>query len=204
MNEKETGRVEAFSDGVFAIAVTLLVLDIKVPRIHDLPAGERLLPALLQQWPTYLAYITSFLTILIMWINHHKLFNEIRRCDHWFLVINGLLLMVVSVVPFPTALLAEYIRQPDAKLAAAIYSGVYVLIALLFNLLWRYASANDRLLRHNKDLHFIANINRQYAFGPLLYLIAFVLAFLNVTASVGMCLLLAIFFALPTKSNSHI
>ncbi len=153
---------------------------------------------LLRQWPTYFAYVTSFLCILVMWVNHHKLFNTIRRTDHWFLIINGLLLMGVTIVPFPTALLAEYIKHPEAKVAAAIYSGMYVVIALLFNLLWRYASQNDRLLSPRKDPDFVRNINRQYAKGPLLYLFCFVLAYVNVTACLVFNFALAVYFALPT------
>jgi len=102
---RETGRVEAFSDGVFAIAVTLLVLDLKVPKPGDL-GGESLLSALARQWPAFLAYLTSFATILVMWVNHHKMFNHIRRTDDRFLFLNGLLLLFVTFVPFPTALVA--------------------------------------------------------------------------------------------------
>src|SRR5262245_58066326 len=101
---KETARIEAFSDGVFAIAITLLVLDMKVPGSKDLPADVRLISVLGRQWPTYLAYVTSFLTILIMWVNHHRLFQHIKRTDNPFLMLNGLLLMGVTIVPFPTGL----------------------------------------------------------------------------------------------------
>src|ERR1044071_3471000 len=102
MAEHETGRIEAFSDGVFAIAITLLVLDLKVPMERH---GDReLLTALAQQWPTYLAYVTSFSTILIMWINHHRVFSLIGRADDRLLFYNGLLLLGVSIVPFPTSL----------------------------------------------------------------------------------------------------
>jgi uncharacterized membrane protein len=101
----DTARTEAFSDGVFAIAITLLVLDIKVP--HDLPENTSLLRALLNQWPIYMAFLTSFATIGIMWLNHHRMFRYIRRVDHWFLVLNGLLLLGVTFVPFPTSLAAE-------------------------------------------------------------------------------------------------
>ena len=114
MNEKETGRVEAFSDGVFAVAITLLALDIHVPRLDTLPPGG-LGPALLALWPTLLAYVTSFATILITWINHDRLFEQIRRKDHGLLVYNGLLLMVITLFPFPTALLAEYLPHPGAE-----------------------------------------------------------------------------------------
>src|SRR5438477_460993 len=121
-SEKETGRVEAFSDGVFAIAITLLVLDIKVPSTGELSAQhEQLLDALLKQWPVYLGYVTSFLTVLIMWANHHRLMRYIKRSDNNFLLINGLLLMGVTVVPFPTSLLAEYLisDQLQDKIVAA-------------------------------------------------------------------------------------
>ncbi len=84
--EKETGRLEAFSDGVFAIAVTLLVLELRVPLPGSLREGERLLDALLHEWPAYLAFVTSFATILIVWVNHHNLFKLINRTDHYFLL----------------------------------------------------------------------------------------------------------------------
>jgi uncharacterized membrane protein len=105
MTAEETGRVEAFSDGVFAIAMTLLVLDINVPR--DLAPGRTLVQALAGQWPTYLAFVTSFATILIMWVNHHRLFTQIGRWDDRLLFGNGLLLLGVVLVPFPTALVPK-------------------------------------------------------------------------------------------------
>ncbi len=196
--EKETGRIQAFSDGVFSIAITLLVLDIKVPRVAELAGAHATLPvALLQQWPAYLAYLISFVTVLIMWMNHHRLFQHIRRTDHVFMLWNGLLLMWVTFVPFPTALIAEYINHPYGKVAAAIYSGTYVLIALTYNLLWRYASGGGRLLAKNHNPDDVAAITRQYKFGPAMYLVAFLLAFWSVRASVGACMLFAAFFILP-------
>ena len=197
-----TSRLEAFSDGVFAIAITLLVLDIKVPKVSELPAGKTLTEALLDSWPVYLAYVTSFLTILIMWVNHHNLFKNIKRTDQTFLLINGLLLMVVSLVPFPTSLLAEYIQEPQQNVAAIVFSGTYLLIALIFNALWRYASHNDRLLGANVDRAFVQNVNRQYAFGPFLYLVCFAAAFFNGMISFLIALALAVFFALPVKAFS--
>jgi uncharacterized membrane protein len=107
-DEKETGRIEAFSDGVFAIAITLLVLELKVPHLEDGGAGGSLARALARQWPSYVALVTSFFTILVMWANHHRMFNVVRRVDAPFLYANGLLLLLVTVVPFPTAVLAEY------------------------------------------------------------------------------------------------
>jgi uncharacterized membrane protein len=195
--EKETGRIEAFSDGIFGIAITLLILNIKVPKAADIHGKMTLLQALGDQWPAYLAYLNSFITVLIMWMNHHKLFRHIRRSDHVFLIFNGLLLMGVTIVPFPTAILAEYINTPEAKTAAAVYSGSYLMIAILFYIMWHYASRGPALLARNHDREGVAAISRQYRFGPLLYLVAFVLAFVSVWASVGVCIALAIFFAFP-------
>jgi uncharacterized membrane protein len=195
--EKETGRIEAFSDGIFGIAITLLILNIKVPKAADIRGNATLLQALGTQWPAYLSYLNSFITVLIMWMNHHKLFRHIRRSDHWFLIFNGLLLMGVTIVPFPTAILAEYINTPEAKTAAAVYSGSYLVIAILFYVMWHYASHGPALLFSNHDRESVAAISRQYRFGPLLYLIAFVLSFVSVWASVGMCIALAIYFAFP-------
>ena len=111
--EKETGRIEAFSDGVFAIAITLLVLDIKVPQ--GLGESTRLVTALIDQWPSYFAFLTSFFTIGIMWINHHRLFTHVRRVSHGLLIWNGILLMAVSLVPFTTKLVATYVGHDGAR-----------------------------------------------------------------------------------------
>ena len=193
--EKPTGRLEALSDGVFAIAITLLVLDLHVPHVE-----HGLLAALGREWPTFLAYVTSFLMILIMWMNHHALMQNIGRSDQRLQLFNGLLLMVVSLFPFPTSLLADYLQDPaQAHAAAAVYSGFSVLLALAFNLLWRDASKDGRLLHDGHDPVQVANITRRYQFGPLLYGAAFGLAFVNVWASVGLCLALAIFFARPGR-----
>lgn len=194
---KETGRIEAFSDGVIAIAITLLVLDIRVPR--ELPEGARLLDALLAQWPSYFAFITSFATIGVMWMNHHRLFQLIRRTDEMLLVLNGVVLLSITVVPFPTALLAEYIGKPDVQTAAIVYCGCFVFMALCFNLLWRYASYKMRLLDPHSDPQAIRAISRQYAFGPLMYIIMFLVAFVSVEASLALNLALTLFFALSFR-----
>ena len=193
--------MEAFSDGVFAVAITLLVLDIKVPPLDKVGEGG-LLPALAALWPSLLAYVTSFVTVLIMWLNHDRLFEQIRRKDHGLLILNGLLLMVITLFPFPTALLAEYLAHggANAKIAAAAYSAFSVLMAISFNLLWHHAADGGRLLSDDHDPRKVRRITEQYRFGPLLYVAAFGLAFVSVTASVAVNILLALFFALPGKT----
>src|SRR5678816_1520173 len=178
MADRETNRIEAFSDGVFAIAITLLVLDLKVPR--ELLAGQRLAEVLLAQWPVYLAFLTSFATILIMWINHHRLFTHISRCDDQLLFFNGLLLLGVVLVPFPTSLVAEYLGQPGQTTAAMVYNGTFIAIAFCFNLLWRSASKHGRLLHADHDRDAVAQITESYRRGPLAYVLALVLAFVSV------------------------
>lgn len=191
---KETGRIEAFSDGVFAIAITLLVLGIKVPIAEDVRLRGGLGSALIHLWPHYLAFVTSFATILAMWVNHHRIFTFVLRSDHFFLYWNGLLLMLVTFLPFPTTVLAEYFMHFDAGVAGTVFAGTQVAVALAFNGLWRYASKNGRLLGQHVAPTDVDQITRQHRYGPLLYSMAFVLSFLSVGLSVGVCLCLAVFF----------
>lgn len=193
----ETGRIEAFSDGVFAIAITLLILQIRVPA--NLSPGVTLGQALASLWPSYAAYALSFISIGIMWINHHRLFTLIGKPDHTLLVLNTLLLLGVSFVPFPTAVLAEHLGDAGERTAAQFYSGTFVLISLIYNVLWRHASRGGRLLEETADRKLITAQTKQYAFGPLLYVVAFAASFLSAAISVGINLLLALFFALPPR-----
>jgi uncharacterized membrane protein len=192
--EKETGRIEAFSDGVFGVAITLLIFTLQVPH-PDPNTKKTLLIQLGEQWPGYLAYVTSFLTILIMWVNHHAMFRLIVRSDQLFMLLNGLLLLVITFVSFPTALLANYIGTDDERTAALVYSATGIFLAILYNALWLYASHDLRLVSKKADPALVHAITHQYRFGPLFYVLAFVLAFFSVIASVGLNLALAIFFA---------
>lgn len=197
----DTARLEAFSDGVFAVAITLLALDLHVPDPATLPHGPHggLVPVLLGQWPVYLAYGLSFLTILIMWINHHNLFRLIRRTDHLFLLLNGLLLLSVTTVPFATSLLATYLRQPDKRAAQVVYGAVSLAMATAFNRMWAYASRDRRLLGPDADERMVRGVTQAYRFGPLIYSVTVVLALLSAEASLVLCILLALFFALPRR-----
>jgi uncharacterized membrane protein len=199
----KTVRIEAFSDGVFAIAITLLVLGITVPRTRDLAAGGSLGGLLLKMWPQYLAFVTSFITILAQWVNHHRIFSFIQRTDHPFLYWNGTLLLFVTFMPFPTALLAEYLLHSQARVAGAVYAGTYVGIAFAFKGMWHHASKNGRLLAQNVDDKEIRQISLQYRYGPPFYLAAFALSFVSVGLSVGLCLCLAVFFAFKGWPTIH-
>ena len=199
---KETQRAEAFSDGVFAIAVTLLILEIRAPAQHDIGNDSALWHALRDLWPAYLAYIISFATILVTWINHHAIMRLVGRTDNTFLLLNGLLLALITAVNFPTSLIAEYIGHPGEQAAALAYSGVFLLMACAFNILWRYTIRDDRLLLTSADRAQVRAIDRRFRFGPLYYVAAFALAFVNAKASLVFCLLLAVLFALPYNGNN--
>ncbi len=189
----ETARVEAFSDGVFAVAITLLIFDLKVPSV---PAGQ-LAAALARQWPAYAAFLLSFSFIGIMWVNHHRLFNHIRRSDNRLLFLNLLLLFGITVVPFPTALLAAHYGTADRTVAAVVFNGTYVVLAVFFNVLWHHAvraALLDAATQESADA-----ISRQYAVGPIAYLFCLGLTWVSVPASLILNIALAVFFAIPPR-----
>ncbi|HLX13427.1 MAG TPA: TMEM175 family protein [Bacteroidota bacterium] len=197
--ERETGRVEAFSDGVFAIAMTLLVLDLKLPHVDN---SHNLFAALLSQWPTFIAFLNSFVTVLIIWMNHHNLFSQyIVKTNNVFMLMNGLLLLTVTVIPFPTSLVAEYYGTPNAIAAAALYSGTFLLMAIAFNMIWYYASNSHRLLKKTVTREQIESIKRQYYLGPSAYSVAFVLSFINVPASLIIIVALMIFYGVTASMS---
>ena len=192
-----TSRLEAFSDGVFAIAMTLLVLDLKIPPAG--PGAPPLWSALLHQWPAYLGFVTSFATIGIMWINHHLNFTLIRKTDHPLLVLNGLLLLGVTFLPFPTGLVAAYVGHAGDRAATAVYAGTFLFIAVIWNRLWRYASAGGRLLGRDADPRLVDALTRAYTPALLWYLLAFAAAFVYALASLAIIAALAVYFALPDQ-----
>lgn len=172
MNESST-RVEAFSDGVFAIAITLLILELKVPHVeHGLWAG------LLALWPSYVAYLLSFFVILIMWVNHHELLRMVRGVSYPFLFANGLLLLTVTFVPFPTAVLAANLGTAQAKSAAAFYCASFVGNSLTWNLLFA-TMVRGRLLHAQVTAETVEKVRRAYYAGVLVYAAATGLAFVK-------------------------
>jgi uncharacterized membrane protein len=189
----DTRRVEAFSDGVFAIAITLLVLTFRDPR-----AGESVQYALLHQWPSYAAYAVSFLTIGIMWANHHTVMQQIGRVDRTFLLLSVVLLMFVAFVPYPTRIVAEFIRTGDARAAALLYGAAFTSTALSWAALWFYASLGNRLIAPDADPRVVSGITRSFLPGTLLYGGATLVAFLSATASVILFGAIALFYALES------
>ncbi|HET9919778.1 MAG TPA: TMEM175 family protein [Ktedonobacteraceae bacterium] len=194
--EKGTGRIEAFSDGVFAVAITLLVLSFQPP--PNTESGDLLL-WFRDQLPNFFAFVTSFATIGVMWINHHRLFTHIKKADTVLMALNLLLLLVIVFIPYPTDLVARYILLPNQHVAVLLYCGTSIVMAVAFSLLWRYAAKENRLLGENVNQREVQAITDQYRFGPLFYIVSFGLAFISAPASMVVNLLLAVFFALPGR-----
>lgn len=198
----ETGRIEAFSDGVFSIAITLLVLEIKIPQPTP---GVLLAVALWHQWPAFAAYALSFVTIGIMWASHHKMFMLIRKSDHNFRMINVLFLMFVSFLPYPTALVAQYLREPAGRrTAVVVYAATFLAIALMWSGVWRYAIWNGRLLGPHVEAARVNALSRQYAVGPAAYAIGLALAFVSPAACLVWLGILALFYALPERRSTRV
>jgi uncharacterized membrane protein len=186
-----TSRTEAFSDGIFAIAATLLVLELKVPQVE--PGG--LADALLESWPSYATYVVSFLTIGIIWINHHAVLDRIREVNRPLLFMNLMFLMAVAAIPFPTALLGDYLQAGhDERLAAAVYGGTMSLMGVTFGAIWAYAVLSDDLLHARVDRTRARRSLWIFAAGTPLYVLAIGASLLSATLALVIYALLALFY----------
>lgn len=191
--EQSTTRLEAFSDGVFAIAATLLILEIGVRTDRSLGT------ALLDVWPSYLAYVTSFLTIGIIWMNHHHCVSLISRTDRTFLFVNNILLMTVAFLPFTTKLVADYLQRTGEREAVIAYAATFVVMSITYNLWWRYARRERRLIAAHVSDASLRAVDRAFNPGVPLYTTVLVLAFWSPLAAVILTLAIAAFY-LPSAA----
>ncbi len=190
--------MEAFSDGVFAFAMTLLVLGLRDPTIDSAGSsiqGLSLLQGLLGEWPAFLAFGISFTTILVNWINHHNLFTYVRRIDGPFMLLNGLLLLATTLIPFTTSLVADHLLAADSGTAAEVYSGTFLFVASAWNLLWQYAIRHPGILARSVSDAEIRTTTRQFFYGPVLYILAFITAFFSGIASLAINLVVLAAYA---------
>jgi uncharacterized membrane protein len=185
--------METFSDGVFAIAATLLVLEFAISGDGDL--GKELL----HLWPSYLAYVTSFVTIGIIWMNHHHTVSLMARTDRTFLFVNNLLLMTVAFLPFPTKLVAQYLQGDGERAAALTYAATFVLMSVIYNTWWRYASGGRRLIADGVPDSALRAVSRAFDPGVPMYGTVFVVAFFSPLAAVFMTFGIAAFY-LPSAA----
>jgi uncharacterized membrane protein len=193
------GRLEAFSDGVLAIVITLLILEIHVPEPAQDPG--QLAKALAHQWPQYVAFLVSFLIVGIIWLNHHATFNLLERTDHNMRVLNLLLLLPVTVLPWPTELLASYAvegTESEQRLAVLVYGLTSTAMAVAFNVLWRYLRRHPELHKPHVSEDLLAVRNRRYNVGLAVYPVATAIGLISVPLFMGIMLALAVMYLLPT------
>ena len=187
--------METFSDGVFAIAATLLVLEFSV----DVSNGADLGTQLLHLWPSYLAYVTSFVTIGIIWMNHHWCVSTMARVDRTLLFVNILLLLTVAFLPFPTKLVAEFLQKPGEQTAVYAYDATFIVMAILYNVWWRYARTGRRLIADEIPDSRLRAIDRAFDPGVPMYVACLVVAIFSPLASVLLTFAIAAFY-LPSAA----
>ncbi|WP_037601150.1 TMEM175 family protein [Streptacidiphilus rugosus] len=192
--QQETGRIEAFSDGVFAIVITLLILDIHAPKGGP---GHSLWHQLGVQWPHYAAYVVSFTIIGVMWVNHHHIFNHLVRVDRPLLFLNLLVLMVVSIIPWTTAVMAQNltVSVDDGLAAAVLYSGWMVVYALSFTVFWWYVTREGHLFHAKVDPAGARGTRLRFGLGAVAYPVAFGLAFVSASLTLIAHGLIAAYYA---------
>jgi uncharacterized membrane protein len=195
--ERGTERIEAFSDGVFAIAITLLILDIKIPRAEG---TVDLLRILLGLWPSYFAYVLSFIMIGIYWANHHYIFKLFERTNHALNLLNLLLLMFIAFLPLPTQVLGEYILDEANQTTAATFYAVGLLLpAAAWLLVWLYAVGHG-LVDRRLDRGYLRQLTLQYAGSVTLYSVAVALCPIDFKIGLGLCVGLTFLYLLPPKT----
>jgi uncharacterized membrane protein len=198
-----SARLEAFSDGVFAIAITLLVLDLAVPARSELE-DRSLASALGSEWPSYFAYLVSFAVIGIIWVNHHGMCALIKQADRLVLFANLLLLLTVSVIPFPTRLLAEYLTSNgDSHVAAAVYSASMLAMSIAFTLLFLAISRDARLLHVALDRATIRRTMRRFSAGGIFYLATIGLSFVSAVLTLIVHALLALYYCFDQLTSAR-
>ena len=195
----KTNRLEAFSDGVFAVAITLLVLEIAIP------AGDDLWHKLGDEWPSFASFFVSFWVIGIIWVNHHGVIDHLKRADRGVLYLNLLVLMSVVLIPFSTALMAEHLKSgADENVAAAVYAGSFVLMAVSFGVLWEYITRHREGLGVELTDEEVRRRSRSFQIGNPIYALAVVVAFISPAVVLVIIGALAVYYMLAgMRSPDH-
>jgi len=196
-----TDRLEAFSDGVFAIAITLLVFGIKVPVVSGVDVSAELRHQLLALWPSYLSFGVSFTIISIFWIGHHHMFRLISRSNRTLLWLNNVFLMCVSFIPFPASLISLYGRE---RISMILYCGTTIITGIALYMIWAYASTGGRLLYAGIPKRVIQVAGWRILGGTFFYGVALGLAFVSLTASRILLVFIPLFYLLPSSIDPHI
>ena len=201
--EKQTGRVEAFSDGIFGVAITLLALEIGIKEyegVNNLNLWQRIVA----DWPDYFTYFNSFATVLLIWMGHNQVFNLLRAANHWIILVNGLVLLLVVLFPFPTKLVGEFIRTDAANTAVAFYAGFTGGINFCMLLLSACILRNKKLLMNpEKNVLWIKNQMKGQIMGVLAYAAITVLAFYSAQWALACTFVMWVFWAAISKDTKE-
>lgn len=198
-NGLTTNRIEAFSDGVFAIAITLLILEIRLPTGSDATHGS-LATTLLSIWPSYFAYIFSFVVIGIYWVNHHYIFKIYQKTNHVFNLLNLFFLMCISFLPFPTEVLGTHLLdKSEQRTVVAFYVFGLLLVATAWFLVWLYASFDYRLIDARLSPQFVRYLTKQYGISIIFYFIALIVSLIQPLIGLMSAVGLTGLYLLPSK-----
>jgi len=196
-----THRIEALADGVFAIVMTLLILEIKVPDLPHATGSAGLTAAVLALWPKFLSYVISFVTLGVYWVAHHLHFHTIKRADRVLAWINILFLLAIGLVPFSTALLGEYYRVP---VAVAAYGANMMAVGLILQLHWWYATRGRRLVDPDLEEGFVRSVSHVILLGPAVYLVAMLLGWISTTLALVLYLSVNLIYILPGGAHLYL
>ena len=198
--ERGTERIEAFSDGVFAIAITLLILDVRVPE-----AAVPLRDQLLHLWPSYFALVLSFVMIGIYWANHHYIFKLFEKTNHALNLLNLLFLLTISFLPFPTSVLGGYMRNSvDQTTAATFYAFGLLLPAATWLLMWLYATHKPGLMDPRLEPHFVRRLTLQYGGSVAVYTVALLVSMIRFELGLAICVGLTLLYLAPPNTPAYI
>jgi uncharacterized membrane protein len=194
-----TSRLEAFSDGVFAVAITFLVFNLKTPVVDH----GSLWKALGDEWPFFASYAVSFLVIGIIWVNHHAIFHQIAHLDRPLMFLNLLLLMFVVLIPFSTALLAQYIQAgSNSHAAAAVYSLTMTGMSFAFGFIWAYAVFHPQLLKPHVDHRFARASLPRFTIGSFIYIGTVVVAFISAVLCLAIHAVIALYYVFDRTTGA--
>lgn len=201
--EKKTARLEAFSDGIFSVAITLLAIEIGIKE-YEGATNENLWQKITGNWAEYFTYFNSFATVLLIWMGHHKVFNRIWKANHWIILLNGLVLLFVVLFPFPTKTVGEFIGTPAVNTAVAFYAGFTGLIVLCMLFLNLGIINNQKLIINpNKNLLWFKNEVKQQVLAIVVYAVATIVAFYSATIALSITFMMWVFWAIVTKDTDE-
>jgi len=194
------GRIEALCDGVFAIAMTLMIFNVKVPQIPTELAPAKLANEVYDLWPQFLVYAISFVMLGIYWVGHHNQYHYIRCTDRWLLWINVAFLFFVTLIPFSTALLGRY---PAQQIAVVVYASNLIIVGILLLIHWRYATSQPGLVDSDLNPVLVRQASRRILLAPILLTFAVVFSFVSTIISLVLCAVIPVLYVLPRRIDRH-